>query len=73
MYLKNLYQCYRKPSTAKQEIYKTCVRKAIKDNAVEYGVMSYNGFVFTFAYRKPNNEIIVIRPSTFYMICRDVM
>lgn len=73
MYLKTLDQCYKNPSTSKQIIYDICVRKATKDNAVEYGVMSYNGFKFTFAYRKPNNEIVVIRPSTFYIICRDVM
>ena len=73
MYLKSLYTCYKKPSTAKQTIYDICVRKATKDRAVEYGVLSYNAHFFTFAYRKPNNEIVVIRPSTFYAICRDVM
>lgn len=71
--MKSLYNCYKKPSSRKETIYAICVRKALKDNAIEYGIIAYNNNFFTFAYRKPNNEIIVIRPSTFYMICSDVM
>ena len=71
--LKRLFQCYKKPSTAKQSIYRICVKKALKENAVEYGILSYNAHFFTFAYKKPDNEIIIIRPSTFYTICRDVI
>lgn len=73
MRLKSLYDCYQKPSPAKQQIYSTCVRKALKDGAIEFGIISYNIYLFTFAYRKPDKELVIIRPSTFYAICKDVM
>lgn len=73
MYLKTLYQCYKKPSTKKEIIYDVCVRKAYTDGAKDWGILAYNDCFFTFAYVKPNGEIVIIRPSTFYQICKGVM
>lgn len=73
MRFKTLYQCYKKPSKAKERIYNICIQKALKDNAVEYGIISYNAQFITFAYRKPDNEVVIIKPSKFYSICRDVI
>lgn len=68
---KTLLQCYKKPSEAKQRIYNVCTRKALTDNAIEWGIYSYNIHFFTFAYKKPNGEIVIIKPSNYYSICKD--
>ena len=53
--MKDLFECYKKPSTAKQAIYNDCVQQAINDNAYDYGIRSYNVFMFTFGYKYINS------------------
>lgn len=63
-----LNQCYGKPSQAKQYIYRDCIKivNAIEDyfgtNSIEdYGVVSYNIYMFTFgANIVKNGELIAI-------------
>ena len=67
-----LNQCYGKPSQAKQNIYRDCIKivNAIEDyfgtNSVQdYGVVSYNIFMFTFgANIVKNGELIAVYYET---------
>ena len=69
--MKTLYECYAKPSEKKQRIYRACVNKAYADNAIRYGIKSYNTCIFTFQYTKPDGEIVIIKPSNFWSLCRE--
>lgn len=71
MNYKTLNECYARPSQAKQTIYRICTYKAQSENATEYGILSYNGYVFTFGYTRPDSTVVVIRPSNYYRLCRD--
>ena len=68
--LKKLSECYKNPSQAKREIYNACVAKAISDNAVVYGIKTYNTQMFTFEYTRTDGKTIRIKPSNFFEMCR---
>ena len=48
--LKNLYQCYDRPSQAKVGIYNEWVDYARKVDASKWGIATYNANVFTFDF-----------------------
>ena len=47
----DLLDCYNIPSTAKQEIYKSWWYWAKQNNVKDFGIDTYNGFMFTLTGR----------------------
>ena len=69
--LKELSECYAKPSTIKWLIYNEWLRLAYNNlNATEFGVASYNSMIFTlyFEFKKDGKEYkAYITPSHNYI------
>ena len=68
--LKDLYQCYDRPSTSKILIYNEWCDFAKKVDATEYGIASYNANIFTFDFMFSFNDVIYyahITPSHNYI------
>ena len=63
---KSLYDCYSNPSKEKMTIYAYCQKIAIKLQSIEYGIQSYNKFVFTFYFITKDGIYHLIKPSNFY-------
>lgn len=69
-YYKRLSECYARPSQTKVHIYHACVAKAIDDNALLYGIETYNTHIFTFGYETTDGKYVRITPKNFFEICR---
>ena len=68
---RSLYDCYNRPSTAKQHIFNDWKEWANKNNIEHFGVRSYNTSIFTLEgiyYNKENNTnyYIYITPNYHY-------
>ena len=47
---KSLSDCYKKSSELKQRAYENCLNDAYRHHGYDGSVVSYNSFMFTFAY-----------------------
>lgn len=68
--LKDLYQCYDRPSTSKILIYNEWCDFAKKVDASNFGIASYNANIFTFDFMFSFNDVIYyahITPSHNYI------
>lgn len=68
---KRLEDCYKNPSQAKMRIYRACVSKAINDNAIVYGIETFNQQIFTFGYETIDGRYVHITPKNFFNLCRN--
>ena len=64
----NLDDCYNNYSYAKENAYDYCINKQSKMNGYDGRILSYNTFVFTYAFMTDDNKLIVICPVNEYEI-----
>ena len=64
----NLDDCYNNYSYAKQNAYNYCINKMQKMNGYDGRILTYNTFVFTYAFMTDDNKLIVICPVNEYEI-----
>ena len=64
----NLDDCYNTYSYAKENAYDYCINKMNKMNGYDGRILSYNTFVFTYAFMTDDNKLIVICPVNEYEI-----
>ena len=68
--LKDIYQCYDRPSQAKISIFKEWVEYAREVGASNWGIASYNANIFTFDFMFSYNDVVYyahITPSHNYI------
>ena len=59
----NLDDCYNNYSYAKERAYDYCINKMQEMNGYDGRILSYNTFVFVYAFMTSDNKLIVICPS----------
>ena len=64
----HLDDCYQNYSSAKQNAFDYCINKQNKMNGSDGRILSYNTFVFTYAFMTDDNKLIVICPVNEYEI-----
>ena len=64
----NLDDCYNNYSYAKQNAFDYCINKMQKMGGYDGRIISYNIFVFTYAFMTDDNKLIVICPTNEYEI-----
>ena len=63
-----LEDCYNNYSYAKQNAFDYCINKMNKMSGYDGRILSYNTFVFTYAFMTDDNKLIVICPTNEYEI-----
>ena len=64
----SLYDCYNDYSYAKDRAYDYCITKMQEMNGYDGRILTYNTFVFTYAFMTDDNKLIVICPTNEYEI-----
>lgn len=64
----HLLECYNEYSYAKHNAYTYCINKMQKMNGYRGRILSYNKFIFTYAFMTNDNKLIVICPVNEYEI-----
>ena len=64
----NLDDCYNNYSYAKENAYDYCINKQNKMGGYDGRILTYNTFVFTYAFMTDDNKLIVICPINEYEI-----
>ena len=64
----HLDDCYNNYSYAKENAFDYCINKQNKMNGYDGRILTYNTFVFTYAFMTDDNKLIVICPVNEYEI-----
>ena len=64
----DLYDCYNKHSFEKKRAFDYCINKQNEMDGNNGRILSYNTFVFTYAFMTDDNKLIVICPINEYEI-----